>query len=136
TIGTEGSEPGQFIEPVGLAVDAQAQLLYVADTGNHRVQAFDLQGNFRNAWPVFGWQEFYTEPYLAFHGGTLWASDSFNHRINAYDGRGALRKSIERTADGVQLGRPTGIAVAPDGRVFVADLTLGHLVVLDPSAGN
>jgi uncharacterized protein (TIGR03663 family) len=136
SFGAEGSDPGQFIEPVGLAIDPQAQLLYVADTGNHRVQAFDLQGKFQNAWPVFGWQEFYSEPYLAWHAGTLWATDSFNHRINAYDSRGGLRKSIERVAGGEQFGRPTGIAVAVDGRVFVADVTAGHVVVLEPSAAN
>ena len=136
TIGGEGSEPGKFVEPVGLAVDAQAKVLYVADTGNHRVQAFDLEGKFRNAWPVFGWQEFYTEPYLVWHSDTLWATDSFNHRVNAYDARGTLKKSIDGVSGGGVLGRPTGIAVAPDGRVFVADLTAGHLVVLDVSSGN
>jgi uncharacterized protein (TIGR03663 family) len=135
SFGGEGSEPGQFVEPVGLAVDAQAQVLYVADTGNHRVQSFDLQGRFRGAWTVFGWQEFYTEPYLAWHSGTLWATDSFNHRVNAYDARGTLKKSIDGASGDLSLGRPTGIAVAPDGRVFVADLTAGHVVVLDAS-GN
>jgi DNA-binding beta-propeller fold protein YncE len=134
SFGGEGSEPGKFVEPVGLAVDPQSQVLYVADTGNHRVQSFDLQGKFRNVWTVFGWQEFYTEPYLVWHSGTLWATDSFNHRVNAYDASGTLKKSIDGASGAVTLGRPTGIAVAPDGRVFVADLTAGHLVVLD--AGN
>jgi uncharacterized protein (TIGR03663 family) len=133
TFGGEGSEPGKFIEPVGLAVDPQTKILYVADTGNHRVQSFDLDGKFRGAWTVFGWQEFYTEPYLAVHAGTLWVTDSFNHRVNAYDPLGTLKKSIDGAVGSVTLGRPTGIAVASDGRVFVSDLTAGQLVVLDAS---
>ncbi|MGH7896669.1 MAG: flippase activity-associated protein Agl23, partial [Candidatus Binatia bacterium] len=82
--GGDGNSPGQFVEPVGLAIDPETKVLYVADTGNHRVQSFDLEGRFRAAFTVFGWQEFYTEPYLAWHAGTLWATDSFNRRVNAY----------------------------------------------------
>jgi uncharacterized protein (TIGR03663 family) len=128
--GGEGAEPGRFVEPVGLALDPLAKLLYVADTGNHRVQVFDLEGTFRHAWAVYGWQEFYTEPYLAWHAGMLWTTDSFNHRINAYDPLGNLRASIGSAAAS-PLGRPLGIAVAPDGQVFVSDFTANHIVVLD-----
>jgi uncharacterized protein (TIGR03663 family) len=129
--GGEGSDEGKLIEPVGLAIDPEAKVLYVADTGNHRIQSFDLEGTFRSAWSVYGWQEFYTEPYLAWHDGTLWATDSFNHRVNAYDPRGTLKRSIEGTVGSVALSRPTGIAVAPDGRLIVTDLTGGRLLVLD-----
>lgn len=131
SFGGDGNEPGKFVEPVGLAVDWQGKVLYVADTGNHRVQSFDLDGRFRGVWTVYGWQEFYTEPYLAWHAGLVWATDSFNHRANAYDSEGSLKASIDGALGSGAFGRPTGIAVAPDGRVFVSDLTAGHLVALD-----
>jgi uncharacterized protein (TIGR03663 family) len=134
TIGGEGSEPGKFVEPVGLAVDPQQKVLYVADTGNRRVQWFDLDGKFRGEWNVVGWKEFYSEPYLAVHAGALWMTDSFNHRVNAYDMLGTLEKSIDGVIGSATLGRPTGIAVASDGRVFVSDLTAGDLVVFDAAA--
>ena len=54
-------------------------------------------GTFLREWPVFGWEEFYTEPYLAWHAGLLWATDSFNHRVNAFDAAGKLRFSIGAT---------------------------------------
>jgi DNA-binding beta-propeller fold protein YncE len=130
-IGGEGSEPGKLIEPVGLAIDDKAGTLYVADTGNHRVQSFDLAGKPRLAWPVFGWQEFYTEPYLAWHAGELWATDSYNHRVNAYEPLGALLRSIDGATGAPRLGRPTGIAIAADGRIFLSDATENHLAVLD-----
>lgn len=133
SFGGEGVEPGKLVEPVGLAIDPQGKNLYVADTGNHRVQAFDFQGKLVYSWPVYGWQEFYTEPYLAWAGGTLWATDSFNHRVNAYEALGKLKQSIGATGGSTPLGRPLGIAVAADGRVFVSDFSAGRLVVLDAS---
>ena len=42
--GGHGSEPGQFLRPQGLAVDAQDQL-WVADASNHRIQIFDVSGD-------------------------------------------------------------------------------------------
>jgi len=131
TFGGEGSEPGKLVEPVGLTIDPQAKVIYVADTGNHRIQSFDLDGKHRSAWNVYGWQEFYTEPYLAWHDGIVWSTDSFNHRVNAYDASGALKRSIEGAVGSVTLGRPTGIAIGDDGRAYVTDLTAGHVVVLD-----
>jgi len=38
--GADGSDPGEFSDPTGLAVDAGGSL-YVADTGNNRVERFD-----------------------------------------------------------------------------------------------
>ncbi len=45
TIGQEGSGDGEFFNPQGLALDGQGNI-YVADTGNARVQMFDPQGQF------------------------------------------------------------------------------------------
>ncbi|MBI2962910.1 MAG: TIGR03663 family protein [Deltaproteobacteria bacterium] len=129
--GGEGVEPGQLVEPVGLAIDPQGKILYVADTGNHRVQAFDLEGKLSHTWPVYGWQEFYTEPYLAWTPGTLWTTDSFNHRVNAYGALGKLQHSIGAAGGAAPLGRPLGIAVAADGAVFVSDFTAGRVWVFD-----
>src|SRR5262245_18731551 len=50
--GSPGSGAGQFQTPVGVAVDQASGAVYVADSGNARVQKFDAQGNFIAAW---GW---------------------------------------------------------------------------------
>jgi len=43
--GTSGSGPGEFQEPMGVAVDAQGDI-YVADSRNRRVQKFSARGKF------------------------------------------------------------------------------------------
>ncbi len=44
--GQTGTAPGQFRQPRSLAIDAQG-LIYVADTGNRRIQVFDGDGNLK-----------------------------------------------------------------------------------------
>lgn len=43
--GENGHDPGQFVTPHSIAVDAEDHV-YVADRGNRRIQVFDTDGNF------------------------------------------------------------------------------------------
>jgi uncharacterized protein (TIGR03663 family) len=115
--GAAGSGPGQFVEPVGIAADPSGRV-YVADTGNHRVQVFDAEGKPLRQFPVFGWKDFYTEPYLAIGpSDSVFVTDSWKPRIARYDSSGALVRSWK--ADG--LKRPTGITIDAFGHVIVSD---------------
>lgn len=53
TIGGQGTGNGEFYEPNGVAVDLQGNL-YVADTGNARVQRFAPSGTFLGSWGSSG----------------------------------------------------------------------------------
>jgi len=44
--GRFGREEGQFSSPQGIAVDSSSGNVYVADTGNHRIQVFSSDGTF------------------------------------------------------------------------------------------
>ena len=44
TFGRSGDDEGQFDSPSGLALDTSSSILYVADAGNDRIQAFELNG--------------------------------------------------------------------------------------------
>ena len=125
--GGEGADPGQFVEPVGLALDEEAGRLFVADTGNRRVQTFDLQGQFLAEWRARGWEEFYTEPYLALAGSVLVATDSFANRINVYGPGGRLRRSLGGAGSG--LDHPVGVVISDDGALYASD-TRNHRVVV------
>jgi virginiamycin B lyase len=51
--GKEGSGPGEFYVPHGIAMDSQGRL-FVADRGNNRLQIFDQEGKFLAEWKQFG----------------------------------------------------------------------------------
>lgn len=124
--GHDGSKPGDFIEPVGIAVSDKGEVV-VADTGNHRMQYFTPQGTFIKEHFVSGWEEFYTEPYIALLGSDVLVTDSFNHRCARYAG-GTLVYSWGKSGSGRgDFNRPIGIATDGRGAVYVAD-TLNHRI--------
>jgi sugar lactone lactonase YvrE len=97
TIGAAGAEPGQFSFSRAVAVDAQGRI-YVADSGNNRIQVFNPDGSFLRQW------------------GSTCRLDSAEGCIG--DGRG-------------QFNEPWGIAVGPDGSVYVSDTWNGRVQKFD-----
>ncbi|MBI4516886.1 MAG: TIGR03663 family protein [Deltaproteobacteria bacterium] len=122
--GKDGSKPGEFIEPVGIAVAAGGNV-FVADTGNHRVQVFDAGGAFKEEFPVFGWEEFYTEPYIAVGGDDLYATDSNNQRVARYTNKQLTAVWGKSGSGSGDFNRPIGVAVDAQGMVYVSD-TMNH----------
>ena len=47
--GKKGDKPGELKSPQRIAVGPD-NLIYVADTSNHRIQAFDSEGNLIKSW--------------------------------------------------------------------------------------
>jgi DNA-binding beta-propeller fold protein YncE len=124
--GTEGSKPGQLIEPVGIGVDGEGNVV-VADTGNRRLQFFRPDGTHVRESAVFGWDEFYTEPYLSVRGEDTLVTDSYNHRFARYRSAnfaGSWGKSGSGAGD---FNRPIGIAADATGNVYVSD-TFNHRI--------
>ncbi|CAN5516592.1 hypothetical protein BH23CHL2_BH23CHL2_05550 [soil metagenome] len=48
-LGLEGSEPGEFVDPKGVAIDSAGDV-YIADSGNDRIQKFDDSGAYLDEW--------------------------------------------------------------------------------------
>ena len=53
TWGKQGTGPGEFHEPHGIALDSQGRV-FVADRVNARIQIFDQDGKFLAEWKQFG----------------------------------------------------------------------------------
>ncbi|MBI2569664.1 MAG: TIGR03663 family protein [Candidatus Schekmanbacteria bacterium] len=132
SMGGEGKSPGRLIESVGLASDDDGSI-YVADTGNQRIQVLDPKGTFLREFPARGWEEYYTEPYLALdeERGILVASDSKNNRLVVYSSAGRYLRDISKF-EGGSLLNPTGVAVDNGGGLVVADSRHNRILRFEP----
>lgn len=137
-IGTMGPDLGQFVEPVGIAVDASGWV-YVADTLNGRVQVFSpntegvLSPQPVADWPVTGWDSTSREnkPYIAVGpGGQVYFAVPERHYVAGTDGTGeVLAVWGGNGSDLASMNMPTGIAVDAKGQVYVSDSGNGRVLV-------
>ncbi|MCC6313896.1 MAG: NHL repeat-containing protein, partial [Thermomicrobiales bacterium] len=126
--GGYGSDPGQLIEPVGIALGPDGDI-YVADSGNARIAAFTLEGAPVRQIPVGAWPapdptgaRPAFQPYIAIGSdGTIYASASELGIITALAPDGMVRQTLQR-AGSEQLDRPVGVAIGPDGDLLVTDI--------------
>jgi len=101
----------------------------VADTWNQRIQAFqpDEQDQYTpfRSWDLQAWygQSLDNKPYLAVDGeGRLFASDPEGYRVLEFSVQGEAVRSWGDFGTGItQFGMPAGIAVGPDGEIWVVD---------------
>jgi tripartite motif-containing protein 71 len=136
SFGRPGTGVGQFRFGAGGGNDAGAggglaassTHLFVADSGNDRIQRFELDGGAGMVLVPPG-QLAYPKG-LAVRGTRLLVADDQNHRIRAYDTGGRLLSDVGRgEGNGPgQLSFPYGVALDAAGRMFVAD-NLNHRIV-------
>lgn len=108
--GTKGSAPGQFDLVHSVVIDKDRRLL-VGDRNNARVQVFDLDGTFIEAWTGLG------KPYgmSVAADGTLYVADADGGTITISK-NGRLVQTIE------DLGRPHWVGVDEHGAIYMADV--------------
>jgi uncharacterized protein (TIGR03663 family) len=124
-LGREGSQPGELVEPVGIAWDGPDRLV-VCDTGNRRLQVLGRDGA---ALEVIGlpdaWSEFYSRPQLAVLAPGLWVVTD-----TPASALWVVRDGMPRRVDlGGHDITPTGVAYGA-GALYVADLG-GRVWVFD-----
>jgi uncharacterized protein (TIGR03663 family) len=123
--GGGGVIEGHFDEPVGLAQDGQGNW-YVTDTWNHRVEKFDAHWQYVGQWAITGWasQTVLNKPYVAVDAvrQVVYVSDPEGYRVLAFGLDGTYKGGWGQYGnDASALTLPTGLAVGPNGTVYVAD---------------
>ena len=128
SVGSKGKDKNQFTEPVGIVID-KLNRVYVADTGNKKIAVYDRDGHFLKEIATFGWDDFYTEPFIALDeaNNLLLATDSRSNRIEVFDMDGKFKTFWGRDGNGNgQFKFPIGIAVANE-QIYVSD-SMNHRV--------
>lgn len=108
--GGKGSAEGKLERPMGIAVDSQGNV-YVADTGNNRIQKFDPEGRVLAVWgkPGSGDGALRAPTAIAFdHRGNAYVADRDNDRIEKFGPGGQFLASI---GSSTQTRRPVAVAV-------------------------
>ena len=125
TIGKPGLGAGEVDFPAGLFIAADGRL-YIADTGNDRVQILTAEGDFIEAWGTAGRLDgsFVTPQDIVLdESGNAYVADTGNFRMQKFDGDGDVVQTWgnERSDTGQELNHPTGVALGEDDVVYVVD---------------
>ena len=146
SIGGVGQGAGQFIQPCGLALDRLGHL-YVADSGNNRIQVVDLDGNFITEFGSRGWRvgEFDQPTAAAINfqrTDILYVIDTGNSRVqycNLVDRIFHLMRGNppdDESGDSgmsatIELDLPNGIGIGRNGEIYVVDTGNNRFIQFD-----
>jgi DNA-binding beta-propeller fold protein YncE len=141
--GHQGSEVGEFnfgssqdyTKPPGGGIAVTGNYVYVADSGNDRIERFNLSGGEAMAWGTqgSGLGQFSYPRGVAANETEVIVSDDDNHRIERFDPSGAFQAAVGTHGTGPgQFGFPYGVALDAAQNIYVADDINHRVVKLSP----
>ncbi len=150
-VGVAGAESGQFNLPRAVTTDGEGRI-YVADSGNNRIQVFNPDGSFLRQWGstchldtqegcVDDGRGQFNEPWGIAVGldGSVYVSDTWNGRIQKFDNQGAFVGMFGQFgATNGELGEPSffygprSVVVGQNGNVFIVDTGNKRILELSP----
>ena len=133
TLVREGKLQGQVRAPRGLFVDPSG-MIYVADTGNDRIQVFKPDGAYDNMFGESGSGEgqFRMPSSVAVNSkGNVYVADTKNKKIKAFNADGMFLFAVGPELGGVALVNPVAIRCDENRNVYVLDSALKKVIVLD-----
>ncbi len=131
-IGERGTADGKFNFPTNIALDREGKL-YVVDTGNNRVQIFDLSGKFVSAFGKIGDTagSFARPKGIAIDSeGHIYVIDAAFQNFQIFDQQGQLLLFVG--SGGQPPGKfmlPAGITLDQDDKIYVVDQVPGSIQI-------
>ena len=125
--GTKGGGPDNLYQPAGLATDS-AGSVYVADNGSGFIHKFNFLGH-----PLLAFQDpGIPAPHAIAvdSGGAIYVSDSGKNRIFIFWPTGD-RLREQRHGRGARFRSVGGLAVDPDGNLYVTDAVASQVIKFD-----
>lgn len=137
--GARGSGPGEFSMPCDLAVGGAGEL-YVADSGNLRVQTFDHQGKYLMSFATAGrrpGQPGRPKAVAAGAAGEVYVVDILFGNFQVFDPRGVPLFAVgghgqDDESGGLTYLLPSGIAIDEDGSLYFLDQGYRKIDVFRP----
>lgn len=124
--GQQGEGEVQFKEPNAISVSPDGSI-YIADTGNQRIQKLSSSGEFIGEVGGFGWgREEFDKPVslCAKNGLDIFVADYNNHRIERYDKDLNYLASFYTSQDvppELELSYPLDVTISNQGELFCLD---------------
>jgi len=137
-IGEKGSDECQFNEPHGLCIDGEGRL-YVADSGNSRVQVLTPDGRFIFSLGGFGGEDgkfFYPIDVCVDSNMAIYVLDSDKGIVFKFGPKGDYQGFLGGGNKDEALSRPLGIAIGRSGELIVTDTERNRLRVYDRLTNN
>lgn len=124
-----------FVEVAGVATDSRDRV-YVFNRGEHPVMVFDRDGRFLASWG----EGIFARPHGIFIGpdDSVYCTDDLEHTVRKFTAEGNLLMALGTSGRGSDTGivdndyrtirgggppfnRPTNLALAPDGAIYISD---------------
>lgn len=133
----EQSWKGALKRPTGITYNPANRLLYVVDSLEHRVLAFDPSGVLRFQFGSRGeddGQFNYPTNITSDREGRLYVTDSMNFRVQIFDRAGTFLSKFGRHGDALgDFSKPKGIALDSDGHIYVVEGLFDVILIYDQS---
>ena len=128
--GREGSGPGELDWPCGVAINEATNQIFVANSGNNRVDIFSETGEYLNR---LGDGQLDTPWGITIHGNSVYVSSNLKHTVSKYS---LTDFSFVKQIGGMgsnngEFQFPRQLTTDPNGQVFVADCYNDRICVLD-----